>query len=492
METNGSPGARPAAHRPAPSGRPAPPPLPAPATRQAPRGKKLGARRHVGDHPANAERSGTGGTTHHRGQRARRMGVATTDGGEARRERSSSAPTSACWIKVTRWPCCCSCQAIASNARRWLRKEAQLPQCVIGAPGGHQQADSCSSRACRSPARSAEPVQKQAMRSISTSKWLTTARCCVRLQHAGRLPHQIGAQADRPAASDAIADTAGSDQRRVRAGSQHRQQCLRRGYAPSAKASAMACWLASAARAASTAAWSGAAGTGHHRWRPPRHRPVAGPPPRIFPRRLPDHHGTGRRAASADRLQHAAPPVPISTGLHGLLQRVEVHDQRVVDHLHRPPRLVHAIAPNQLGGAEVGQQQDVRCQLAQLAGEALIAGGFQRYPLRTHGHRNAQLLGGLGQMRIDRRRARRATGHGADQRGARRRPNSAVCRSIWSRCNSGRAQCSKRKAPKPVPVARDGAGGAEDDVQMIVLAADQRLLAHGNRLPGRLPLDVKP
>ncbi len=46
--------------------------------------EQLGARRHVGDHPANAERSGAGGTTHHRGQRARRMGVAT-DGGEARR-----------------------------------------------------------------------------------------------------------------------------------------------------------------------------------------------------------------------------------------------------------------------------------------------------------------------------------------------------------------------------------------------------------------------
>ena len=90
----------------------------------------------------------------------------------------------------------------------------------------------------------------------------------------------------------------------------------------------------------------------------------------------------------------------------------------------------------------------------QLAGEALIGGGFQRYPLRTHGHRNAQLLGGLGQMRIDRRRARRATGHGADQQGRAQAPSEQRRLQVdLVQCNSGRGAVLKAEGAETGPVA---------------------------------------
>jgi len=69
-------------------------------------------------------------------------------------------------------------------------------------------------------------------------------------------------------------------------------------------------------------------------------------------------------------------------------------------------------------------------------------------------------------------------------RGARRRrPNSAVCRLAAQvdlvQVQLGQGAVLKAEGSETVPCCARRAPRIEDDVQMIVLAADQRLLAHG-------------
>ncbi len=131
-------------------------------------------------------------------------------------------------------------------------------------------------------------------------------------------------------------------------------------------------------------------------------------------------------------------------------------DQRIrPDHLDRAPRLVRAPSGDELRRADIGEERHVRRAGAQGAVEPAGAAPLDRDALGANGEREAEMLGGLGEARVD--GAGRSGPPVIDEIriGARSaRPRKRVRRSIASRSTSGSAACSKRTASKPVSARR--------------------------------------
>ncbi|SLI50340.1 Uncharacterised protein [Mycobacteroides abscessus subsp. abscessus] len=112
---------------------------------------------------------------------------------------------------------------------------------------------------------------------------------------------------------------------------------------------------------------------------------------------------------------HLPGEVGIASGLHGLLQGVGVHRQRVGTH---PPYQGVELSGRgyvaQLCEPDIADEQDVGSDLTYR--ESIGAVRFhQHHPLRTEHHADAELLGGRGQVSVDGGRELRAAGHGTDE-----------------------------------------------------------------------------
>ena len=82
-----------------------------------------------------------------------------------------------------------------------------------------------------------------------------------------------------------------------------------------------------------------------------------------------------------NRLQHAA-PVAVAAALQRFLQRIKMDDQRIrFNHAYRVLCQPAALLAENLRGAQVGQQRNIRGDTAQVARQAEIVVAFQRHAL---------------------------------------------------------------------------------------------------------------
>ena len=92
------------------------------------------------------------------------------------------------------------------------------------------------------------------------------------------------------------------------------------------------------------------------------------------------------------------------------------------DHLHRPARLVDAIAGDELRPTDIGEDRDRGRQAPQLAVQSRATSPLQRDALRADGKRDAECFCRLGEPAIDPPGPLRPSGHRGDQQ---RRPQRA-------------------------------------------------------------------
>src|SRR4051812_36274776 len=178
----------------------------------------------------------------------------------------------------------------------------------------------------------------------------------------------------------------------------------------------------------------------------------AGPARAAHPRRVDDAHPLGRqgarrgfRDAATDLLDHHRHPhlphhladlrqqpgeVALPFRLDRLLKRIQVEDQGVgADHLHSLPALAHAHAVIELDGAEIGEQDGLRCDLADAKGISFRR-IFQRFALRSHPHGDAGARGPFRQVAVDPAGHLGAAGHRGDEQGGGEPPAQEFDRGV--------------------------------------------------------------
>jgi hypothetical protein len=107
--------------------------------------------------------------------------------------------------------------------------------------------------------------------------------------------------------------------------------------------------------------------------------------------------------------------VGVPFGLNGFLQCIEVQHQRVgFDHIDRTTTFIHAKTVVELHGAEVRQQRNRRCDMANAIGirQAWID---QCCALRADPHRQPKRFSRFGERHVDPRHITRTTGHRTDK-----------------------------------------------------------------------------
>ena len=137
---------------------------------------------------------------------------------------------------------------------------------------------------------------------------------------------------------------------------------------------------------------------------------------------------------------HLAGEIGVAVGLHGLLQRIGVHRQRVRPHpLYQVVELRGGRGVAELCQPDVADQKDVGCYLAHRERRGAVRVD-QHHPLRTQHHADAQLLGGGREIAIDGGRKFRAAGHRSDEN----RCGQSLAQKLGGQVNPGEAGIGQR------------------------------------------------
>ncbi len=135
------------------------------------------------------------------------------------------------------------------------------------------------------------------------------------------------------------------------------------------------------------------------------------------PTHLLDNHRAPQPGADLLDLAQQPAPVHVAFRLYGLLQRVQMQDQRIgVNHVDGATALVYGITIVELHGSQVGKQQEIGRHITHAKrGACFLA--FDAGTLAADTHGQALLLGCLGQVAVNQPRLFGAASHRADQDG---------------------------------------------------------------------------
>ena len=111
--------------------------------------------------------------------------------------------------------------------------------------------------------------------------------------------------------------------------------------------------------------------------------------------------GTSSARQTCSILDEQTREVDVAFWLQRLLQWIQMERERIrFDHGHRAPAVVDPVAIVELGGAEVGQEQDIRGNIAH-AEERRQRGILDRGTLGADTHGAAVSLGSTSQAMVD-------------------------------------------------------------------------------------------
>ena len=302
-----------------------------------------------------------------------------------------------------------------------------------------------------------------------------------RLQRRRGLPDEIGAEADSLGGVHAVADATGRDDRHIRQRRAHLDHRIGGGDAPAGEGGGQSLRAAIAAGAFHQRPIGAAGSRDIQRGHPAIHQPARDGGGQAEAHLLHHHRHMEIGAEAGDGVEHAA-PVAVAAFLNGFLQGIEMDDERIrADHVHRAAGMVAAIGGEELGGAEIGEQQHIRRSLAQFAAESTGRAGLHRDALRADAEGDAQRLRRLGKVRVDGLGARRPAGHGGDKE----RRLQPAAEQAGGEVHRIEAQLRERAVDEaPAVESRIHAGGhaiaGENDVDMVFLAATGCVLVHAS------------